>query len=245
MSKKIDRALYGPSWVEVFFGALLSVILGIVLAVAYLVAKPVAVVKELPVAEEREGGMVYLVEGSRDATKGKQWKVKQQQFMAGHSVALTEDELNAAVAALTAPAPAKPEPSKAPAHPKKNEPAKKADAPPAAESLTAGVKSGVPNFRIRDGAMQIAMPVTLNALTLNLDVPVQARGGFEKRGDHYVFVPSTLLIGSLPVDRIPVLSGFVLDKFYAGQTFPVEITTAWEKLSQVSIDGAQLKLVAP
>lgn len=246
MSKKIDRALYGPSWVEVFFGAILSIVLGVALAVAYLVAKPVAVVKELPAAEERDSGMIYLVEGSHDATKGRQWKAKHQQFMAGHSVVLNEDELNAAVLALTSPAPAKSAPAKPPAqgNGKKPEPAKKADAP-AAEALATDLAPGLPNFRIRDGEMQIAVPVTVNALTLTLDLQVQARGAFEKRGDHYVFAPSTLFIGSLPVDRIPVLAGFVLEKFYAGQTFPTDIVEVWGKLSQVSIEGPQLKLMAP
>ena len=45
---KFDRAHYGPSWVEVILGALLSLALGVVLAVAYFVARPVTLVKELP-----------------------------------------------------------------------------------------------------------------------------------------------------------------------------------------------------
>lgn len=248
MSKKIDRALYGPSWVEVIFGAILSIALGIVLAAAHLIAKPVSVVKELPAEADRPSDMVYLIEGSHDANKGRQWKVKQQQFMAGHSVVLNEDELNAAVLALSAPA--KPEPAKAPApQPKKGdaakkpEPAKKADAP-AAQALATEVAPGLPNFRIRDGEMQIAVPVTVNALSLTLSLQVQARGGFEKQGDHFVYAPSTLLIGSLPVNRIPMLEDYVLEKFYAGQKYPAELVEVWSKLNQVSIDGAQLKLDA-
>lgn len=244
MSKKIDRALYGPSWFEVIFGALLSIVLGIALAAVYLVAKPVAVVKELPAAEAQTKGTIYLLEGSHDATKGRQWKAKHQQFMAGHSVMLSEDELNAAMVALTSPAPTKPAPGKKGEVAKKPEPAKK-EGPTTADAMHADVGAGVPNFRIRNGEMQIAVPVAVNALSLNLSVMVQARGGFAKQGEHFVFTPSTLLIGSLPVDRIPVLAGLVMEKFYAGQPFPTDIVTVWGKLRQVSVDGAQLKLEAP
>lgn len=250
MSKKIDRALYGPSWFEVIFGALLSIVLGIALAAVYLVAKPVAVVKELPAAEAQTKGTIYLLEGSHDATKGRQWKAKHQQFMAGHSVMLSEDELNAAMIALASPAPAKPEPGKAPAPGKKGEVAKKPEpakkeGPTTADAIHTDVAAGVPNFRIRDGEMQVAVPVAVNALSLNLSVMVQARGGFEKQGEHFVFTPSTLLIGSLPVDRIPVLASLVMEKIYASQPFPTDIVATWGKLNQVSVDGAQLKLDAP
>ncbi len=237
MSKKIDRALYGPSWVEVFFGALLSIILGIVLASVYLIAKPVAVVKELPA--EIVPGLVYHIEGSRDSTKGRQWKVKHQQFIAGHSVAVTEEELNAAVSALTSPAANAPAPGKKPDHA-----AKKAEETPS-QAIAGAIVPGVPNFRIRENEMQIAVPVALNALSLQLDVLVQARGGFEKQGDHFVFEPNTLLIGSLPVHRIPALSGFMMGKFFAAQSVPEDIAGAWAKLNHASIEGTQLKLDMP
>jgi hypothetical protein len=45
---KVDRAIYGPGWGEVIFGALLSLVLGVVLGALLLVLKPVVIAKETP-----------------------------------------------------------------------------------------------------------------------------------------------------------------------------------------------------
>jgi hypothetical protein len=228
MSKKIDRALYGPSWTEVIFGALLSIVLGVVLAAAHLITKPVATVKEMP--KEPVAGTVYHIEGSKDATKGRSWMAKRQQLVAGMSVTVSEEELNTAVTAINTPAP------------------KKAGAKeePAAEPTKPGAFTpGAPNFRIRDQELQIAVPVTINTLDLGLNVLVQARGDFEKQGDQFVFTPRTLLVGSCPVEKIPGLTNVIMQKFVGAQKLPEDISGAWAKLANVAIDGTKLKLDAP
>lgn len=230
MSKKIDRALYGPSWFEVIFGAFLSVVIGVVLAAAYLVTKPVTTVKELP--KEPVAGMVYFIEGSKDATKGRSWVAKRQQLVAGMSVQVTEEEINAAIAGVNAPAPKKP-------GAKTEEPA------PEAEAKPGHLAAGAPNFRIRDGEVQISVPVTVNTLELGLNLLVQARGGFEKQGDRFVFAPKTLLVGSCPVEKLPGVAGFALRQFLGAQAIPEDIAGAWAKLANVSVEGALLKLEAP
>ncbi|MES1166853.1 MAG: hypothetical protein ABUL68_02525, partial [Pseudomonadota bacterium] len=108
-SKKIDRALYGPSWAEVIIGAVLSFVLGVLLAATLLILKPVPTVRELP--KEPVAGVVYYIEGSKDATKGKLWASKHQMLATGTSVTLSEDELNAIFAPIpdkTKPAPTPP-----------------------------------------------------------------------------------------------------------------------------------------
>ena len=227
MSTKIDRALYGPSWTEVIFGALLSLVLGVVLAVAYLITKPVTTVKEMP--KEPVTGMVYHIEGSKDGTRGRSWVAKRQQLVAGLSVTLSEDELNTAVTAVNAPAPRK----------------AGAKEEPVAEAKPGAFTAGAPNFRIRDQALQIAVPVTINTLDLGLNVLVQARGDFEKQGDQFVFNPKSLLVGSCPVEKIPGLSTIIMNKFVGTQKMPEDIAGAWAKLANVSIDGTKLKLDAP
>jgi len=228
MSKKIDRALYGPSWFEVIFGAFLSVVIGVVLAAVYLVTKPVTTVKELP--KEPVAGMVYFIEGSKDATKGRSWVAKRQQLVAGMSVQVTEEELNAAIAGLNAPAPKKPG-------------AKAEEAAP--EAKPSHFQASAPNVRIRDSEVQISVPVTVNTLELGLNVLVQARGTFEKQGDQFVFAPKTLLVGSCPVEKIPSVAGAVVRQFLGAQAIPEDISGAWAKLANVSVEGALLKLEAP
>lgn len=230
MSKKIDRALYGPSWFEVIFGAFLSVVIGVVLAAVYLVTKPVTTVKELP--KEPVAGMVYFIEGSKDATKGRSWMAKRQQLVAGMSVQVTEEEINTAIAGLNAPAPKKPG-------------AKAAEPAPAEEPKPGHFKTGTPNFRIRNNEVQISVPVTVNTLELGLNLVVQARGSFEKQGDRFVFAPESLLVGSCPVEKIPGVAGAALRTFLGAQPIPEDIAGAWAKLANVSVEGALLKLEAP
>ena len=100
MSSKIDRALHGPSWLEVTLGALFSVILGAVLAAAWLVVKPVETVRELP--KEPVKGTVYYIEGSTNNTQGRLGPRKQQSFIAGETVTVNEQELNTVVKTLAA-----------------------------------------------------------------------------------------------------------------------------------------------
>src|ERR1035441_35254 len=136
MNNKVQRALYGPGIVEVLLGAVLSLALGVVLAALSLVFKPVSVVNQLPTADKREAGMVYYVQGAKGAGKGGQLLRKQQLFLEGRSVALTEDELNTWMASSNS-APKKPADPKA----------------PTANEL---------NFRISRGALQDGLPYTVD-----------------------------------------------------------------------------------
>ena len=95
MKSKLRRKLDGPGWVEVFFGAALSLLLGVVFAVAFLVFKPVTTVKELP--KEPEKNTVYFLEGSRETSKTRQVTAKRTQMAQGQSVVLNHDELNTLV----------------------------------------------------------------------------------------------------------------------------------------------------
>ena len=240
MSKKIERAVHGPGWAEVILGAVLSAVLGVVLGAALLILKPIVVVKELP--KEPVAGAVYYVEGSRDTAKAKQALAKRKAFAQGQSVTVTEDEINS-LAAPAAAAPATPPP------PKKGEkaaPKAEEKAAPAAAAAAGGMlATGAPNFRIRDGAMQIAVPVTINVLDLGHKVTVQARGGFVKKGAGFVFEPGTLYVGSCPFQRLPFVGDLVRKQFLSAQAVPEDIATSWSKLASVTIEGGALKLAMP
>jgi hypothetical protein len=235
-SKKIDRALYGPSWAEVILGAALSFGLGLLLAAALLILKPVPTVRELP--KEPVPGVVYYIEGSKDATKGKLWASKHQMLASGTSVALTEDELNA----IFASAPDKSKPAAAPPAPKGQPATPAAPATPPLPANAGLIVPGTPNFRIHDNQLQIAWPCTLNVLGFNQAVIVMATGGFSKTGDGFVFAPDDFYVGSLRVSRLPMLEGLVTKKILEAQPLPADLTAVWQKLSNVAIDGKTLKL---
>ncbi len=229
MSKKIDRAVHGPGWGEVILGAVLSLVLGAVLGAVVLIIRPVQSVKELPKEEDRAKGAVYYVEGSKVTAKAAQAQAKRKALVAGQSVTVTEDEINSLIAAAKAPPP--PAKGEAPA----------AEAAAGSETLAVGT----PNVRIRDGVVQLAAPVTLNALGFSQQVVAQARGGFAKEGDRFVFVPTEMYVGSCPVQRVPVLSGLVRKKLAEAQPIPEDIATAWSQVASVEVEDNALRVSMP
>jgi hypothetical protein len=237
--KKLERALYGPSLFEVTLGAALSVGLGVVAGVSYLVFKPVETVKVLPKEAERVPGQIYFVEGSKETGKAKQWRTKRKLLAdsAPGEIMLIEDELNAWFAP---DAPAKPAPK--PATPgKAAEPVAAVDEPIPDELVT----WSHPSFRIADSALQVSCSATFNPLRMvALDVPliVQANGGFEKEGDEFVYAPKTFYVGSLPVHRIPGATGYLIKRAKESQAMPEQGIEAWKKVSDVTLDGRVLKL---
>ncbi|GAB1488023.1 hypothetical protein MASR2M8_04660 [Opitutaceae bacterium] len=220
-SAKIERAKYGPGLVEVTLGAVLSLMLGVLLATAYLVTKPVATVRELPKKEDRVRGQVYFIEGSKDANKGRTWLRKRQLLLEGQTaeIPLTEDELNTGL----------------------NEAPKPAESG-ASQAL---IEPSSVNFRIREGDLQVALPSTLNLIGYRIPVLVQARGGFERDGDRFIFVPDEFYIGSLAANRLPFLRGMVTSRLLAAKTVGSELIEAWGKVSAVSINGDTLQLTLP
>ena len=59
MSRKTDRAKHGPGWIEVIFGALLSLVLGVLVGALLLAFRPVVVVKEMPKEEARKNMQLF------------------------------------------------------------------------------------------------------------------------------------------------------------------------------------------
>jgi len=238
MSAKRAGADYSPSWTEVILGAALSLALGVALGAVLLALRPVSPVKELPKETERTPGVVYYVEGTRDSAKSKQAAAKRKLFAQGQTVSVTEDEINSFIAPPPPPV----------AKPKAGEKAKPSDKAAAAAAAPSGdlLSAGSPNFRIRNGTMQLAVPVTVSLFGLfEQQVMVVARGGFAKQGDVFSFAPDTLYVGSCPMERLPFARGFLTKKVYSMVTVPDDIAAAWPKLADVTVDGNTLKLAMP
>jgi hypothetical protein len=260
-NKKIDRALYGPTIYEVTFGLLLSVALGAALGITFLIFKPAEVVAQMPKEDERKPGTTYYVAGSADAVKGKQWMRKKQALIDSTpgEIAFTEDDFNlwsmsdseagkkatekaakaqAEAAAAKAAAPAK-TPAKAP-----GKPAPAGAVAPTPEELPPAelVAPSVLNFRIRDGVVQVGLPTTINPLGYTFPVVAQASGHIEKQGDTFVFVPESVMIGSLPLNRIPYAVDYLMQRAMASDALPAEITAAWKKVKTVVVDGNAIKV---
>ena len=234
MAHKIEKALYGPSLLEVFFGAVLGLLAGVLVACIYLVFKPVPTLKELP--KERPHGMVYYLPGSDSKAKGAAWQTKQKQFLSGKSIQLIEDELNAWVTSsvkMDAP----------PAAPKDKP--KASTPPPAGAPAPDGILiPSKPNFKIVNDKLQIGLNCTLNWYGVMTDVTLQSTGTFTRDGAHFVYTPETLYLGSCPLHMLPSVSGLLMSHLTTKSKMPDEFRDAWFKLNDVVVLGGALKLVA-
>ena len=224
--KKIEKALYGPSLTEVALGAVLGLIAGVLAACVYLVFKPVMPVKEMP--KEPVRGTVYFLTGGESGAKNRAWSAKQKQFVAGTSITVVEDELNAWAVSAFAAAPAAP---------------KAGDKPADASSALNGIfNPGTPNFRIKDGKMQIGFKCILNWYGLTKEVMVVTTGEMVKSGDKFVFNAQTVYLGSCPVHLLPSIAGPLVSNLIEKKKAPDAINSAWAKLTDVTIEGNTLKL---
>ncbi len=205
-----------PSLIEVTLGALLSLILGAVLAAGYLAAQPVETVRSLP--KEPDEDKVYYVTGSARSSLGRQWLRKKQLLVeqGALEIELNEDELNTWMSS--------------------------SESKPDGEAESGMVVARGINFRVDEGVLQIGLPCTFSLAGVTRDIVVQARGDFERSGDVYVFEPHTLLIGQFDAARLPVVGDFIYGWLLGRQEIPAELETAWKSLSRVAIEGNELKL---
>ncbi|HEX2862720.1 MAG TPA: hypothetical protein VHN79_13825 [Lacunisphaera sp.] len=227
-NKKIEKALYGPSTTEVALGALLGLVAGVLVACVYLVFKPVAVVKEMP--KETVRGMVYYIAGSDSNAKGRTWSAKQKQFVAGTSVSVVEDELNAWAISVFGDDRVRPKSAAAGATPA-----------PGAEDNDI-FQPGTPNFKIAEGKVQIGFKCILNWYGLTHEVMVVTTGEFVHSGDRFVYKPDTFHLGSCPLHLLPAIAEPVFAHFLEKRKIPDEIKSAWVKVDDVAIEGGTLKL---
>ena len=235
--KKLEKALYGPSVTEVALGAVLGLLVGVLVAGVYLVFKPVVQVKVLP--KEPLRSVVYYIPGDESNAKSKGWQAKQKQFLAGNTISVVEEELNAWSASAGTAAPAAKPVAKAPA-PEKPKPAAKADeAKPAPEGF---VIPYAPNFKVVGDKLQVGLKCTLNWYGLTFDTTVVATGGFSKSGDLVVFTPQKVYLGSCPLHLLPALSGVFVSHIISKEKVSDEIRTAWTKLTAITIEGGALKI---
>ncbi|MBA4138019.1 MAG: hypothetical protein C0518_11935 [Opitutus sp.] len=224
--KKVEKALYGPSTLEVALGAVLGLALGVVFAAVYLIFKPVTAVKEMP--KEPATGMVYYLSGRTDGNKARGWQQKVATFVKGGSVIANEEELNAWAASISAPTGvARPVAPGAPA-----------PAPAGGDFLSA---SGL-NFRLEGERMHVGQKVLLNYFGLAKEVVMQAEGGFTRTGDGFAFQPERLYLGSCPLHALPGASGALAKALVAKQNVPDDFRAAWAKITALAVEGGLLKV---
>jgi hypothetical protein len=210
--RKIDKALYGPSTLEVALGAVLGLLVGVLFACVYLVIKPVEAVKEIP--KEPQKGVVYYVSGRADSARARGWQAKQQTFVQGGTIVANEDELNFWAASLNADT--------------------------VASARSNFISTSGLNFRLDGERLQIAEKVLLNYFGLTKEVMVVANGSFVRAGDVFAFRPRTIYLGSCPLHAIPGAGPAFARLLTRRQKVSDDFRAAWAKLAAISVEERQL-----
>ncbi len=230
-NKKIEKALYGPGAFEIILGVVLSLLLGVLAACAYLVFKPAQAVKVMPAQSEQVAGTVYYLAGENNPSKARELKTKQKSLTAGAEIILNEAELNAWAATL-----------KAPAAPATATPAKPAEAKPA--TTTSFLSATDLNFRLQGSEMQISAQVTFNYFGILTQALYLTRGTIAQNDGTYVFQPTESYLGSCPLHHLPIAQGAFYSALLKSQTMPEDLATAWPKLTKLSVEDGLLHLVS-
>jgi hypothetical protein len=248
----IQKALHGPSAFEVALGAILGIAVGALACVFYLVYKPVEKVLVLP--KDPAPNMVYVITGKESNARSKGWQAKFKSLAAGGEFYLREEEMNAWAATFSEykpadpnappapPAPAKPAPKPA-AKPKPGDKAKPEALEPEAETKQEFFFATSPNFSIKDSRLQIVLQCKFDYYGIGSDVWVKVLGHFTLTGDGYVFTPEEFYLGSCPLHLLPGSSPYLTGLIIGKYKIPEEIVQAWGKVSILTLEGDQMKIV--
>jgi hypothetical protein len=232
MATKTERK--NPGLFEILFGASLSVVLGALLAFMHLVFRPVEMVSVVP--KEPTAGVRYCIQGANGSSSGPRWKIKVQRLadkIPGEFM-FSEGDLNAWAESTfqKAGAPAAPA-----------TPAAAAAAQAAAPSFA--LVSGVPNFKITGGKLQIASINDLFLLGGVSKLVVEAKGTFVKGAEGWDFVPSEFFLGGLPTRKLPMLTSFLVSRFSKSKAASPELANVMARASAITIEGSSLVVKVP
>jgi len=222
MPKKKKVEPQGSFAGSLILGVLVAAI-GVALGMFSLAVEKVDEVRQMPKEEEIKKRTVYFVSGK---DRGGSYRVKEEAFLSGKPgmLKLTEADLNAWAGNTF----------------KFVRPANEEDTGGGFASL----KPSAPNFRIQDGVFQIGIAVNVDSMFLNDKMRYFAKGGFDRQGDAFVFVPAVSYLGSakLPMGVESVFGASLLAVFEQNEAF-ARYAEAWKGLSEVRVEGDELILI--
>ena len=221
-TKANARAQHGPGMFEILFGALLSLGLGGALGIVCLVIRPVEKVKELP--KDPVGPAiyqpVYFIAGSADSNKTPAFE---RQSAHGGPARHNRQPDGRRIEPVRGVDRVHRRPRRRRAAPNRRPPPSRRWRQRAGQ--TGGISAveiaqlppGSANFRIHDGALQIAVPGDLQSPGNRFPVAPANAGRICPRGQPMAspFNPDTLCVGSLPVHRLPGVSAWIFKRLLA------------------------------
>lgn len=245
------------TWGSIIGAALLSILLGGLLASYTLMTRPVVVVVAPPKAEDIKEHTVYFHQGLYRGSS--MWRASRERLLAGTpsgNIVLNENDLNNW--ALTQMRNKEVLfPPVTPLSVQKKDTKKKPDAPKEAPPqvdfgglIGMDAKVGEPNFRFVGESLQLSVPVNLPVVRLikgkQIVMVYQTTGDFVRTDKGFSYRPLTGAIGSLPLPDFAVGPvSKLMAALYRDTDEYKALSTAWNKLGSVSLQADSLVLTIP
>ena len=209
----------GPGFFGIVFGVATSISLGVALAAAHLVAKPVEVVPALP--KEPAPGAVYFIQGNVGAGP---WQKKSAKLQTpGAEISFTEGEINAwSVSAFA-----------------------KVDEKPKEPPFPVFVVPGKPNFRLIKDQLQLGSVSHLHVSDTAYPLVFQARGTFIRSEGGWQYTPSECYLGSLPLHKIPSVVPALFARLKSIGDAPTELSAVLQRAKELSVADGMLVVRMP
>ncbi len=207
-----------PGVTSVCIGAVLSLLVGGLLAAVHLISLPVEVLKTAPKEAPEKEARIFIA-GQSGASAGRSWQAKRDALAAGAPgrQAFSEAELNAWSSATFEAAKLKQD--------------------DAADKMVL-VTGGIPDFRIDGNSLQLGMVNKVHLPGSEVPLVLQARGGFVRTNAGWTFAPTEARLGALPLHKIPALLSLVAERFVV-KPYPVEVEKALQNAHEIAVrDGA-------
>lgn len=218
MALSIDRKT--PGIFEIFFGVVLSVVLGGLLAAVFFICKPVEVVRTLP--KEPAAGVRYFVEGAPGG--GATWERKAAMVEAGGGeVSFTESELNA--------------------WSDKSFETAKVDA--AAKAESAMILMGKPNFRIAGASLQVGQVNEVVFFGMERKLVLQSKGAFTRKANGWAYVPQEIYLGGLPLHKVPAVADILINRLTPAAQMPASVKKVLSEATAIVVTKDTVAVAMP
>lgn len=208
---------------ETIFG----IILGVLIAMAWLVFKPVTIASATPAPSKAadEGpperhAVVYITGRSGGSGRSSQTTAKQRAFLQRTPgvLAVSEEDVNNWIGTTY----------------------RSLDLSRKWDTYSTEIHPSMPLFRFVDSEVEIGMTYDAACFGAKRTFVVQTRGVFEKQNGEEVFVPHKMYVGSCPLPAGP--AGWVYHKIAAQFAVPDEAKAAWAAVQEAKVEKDKLDL---
>lgn len=223
MARRSDKEK-GPRPAEIAVAAVLSAILGLVGAAAFLAFQEPEQVSSMPEEEDRQLGVVYYLPGKPGGNAHATWQAKRDAVQAGRSgtISLVEEELNQWAGQEFGKGPGETE-----------------------EAPSLHIRPGRPRFRIDEGTFHVGIPLDWNVFGMSREFDSQAQGSFARRDGVHVFAQERVYVGSMPVPNLFGLADGLVQRVVDSFEVSEELREGWANLESVAVEEESLQLVIP